>query len=255
MSLVSIILPYYKKINFFKKTYKTILNQTYKNYELIIIYDDQDLADYKKIVKIVKKNLKVKIFCNKKNLGAGLSRNIGIKHSKGSFISFIDADDLWNKNKLLKQLNFIKKNNYKFVSCNYKKELVNNSMNIIPSKKISYDMLLKNCQIGLSTVMLKKDVIIKDLFPNFKTQEDFSAWLKIMRVKKISCYNLDDTLVTWRYDKDSLSSNLFQKLKDAYSVFKFKEKFSFIMSIKYVLNLSINSIKRKNRFFNAKRIK
>ena len=128
-------------------------------------------------------------------------------------------------------------------------------MNIIPSKKISYDMLLKNCQIGLSTVMLKKDVIIKDLFPNFKTQEDFSAWLKIMRVKKISCYNLDDTLVTWRYDKDSLSSNLFQKLKDAYSVFKFKEKFSFIMSIKYVLNLSINSIKRKNRFFNAKRIK
>ena len=107
--LISIILPYYKKLKFFKKTYNSILNQTYKNFELIIVYDDSDLVELKKIKEIIKNNSKTKIICNKKNLGAGPSRNKGIKLSKGNYLSFIDADDLWKKNKLQKQLKFLKK--------------------------------------------------------------------------------------------------------------------------------------------------
>ena len=149
MPLVSIILPYYKKIKFFKQTYTSIKKQNYKNYELIIIYDDTNLYEYKKILKIVGKNKKVKIIKNKKNLGAGLSRNIGINYANGYYIAFIDADDTWNKNKLKKQIKFIKKNDYQFICCNYKKKNKNSSINVNPEKKISYDSLIKNCQIGL----------------------------------------------------------------------------------------------------------
>ena len=244
--LISIILPYYKKIKFFKKTLNSIISQTYKNFELIIIYDDADLTDYKKIKSITKNNPKIKIIINKKNLGAGLSRNIGIKVSKGEYISFIDADDLWKKNKLEKQTSFLKKNNYQFVSCNYRKQLKNGSKIIISPQKISYRDLITNCSIGLSTIMIKKKLIPKKMFPNLKTHEDFSAWLKIMRTKKISCYSLNKTLVMWRRDSNSLSSNLIQKLKDSYFVFRIYEKFSFIKSIILVLILSINSIKRKS---------
>jgi teichuronic acid biosynthesis glycosyltransferase TuaG len=252
MPLVSIILPYYKKINFFKETYKSIKNQNFKNFELIIIYDDQDLKDYYKILEIVKKNQKIKIFLNKKNLGAGLSRNFGIKKAQGKYIAFIDADDLWSKEKLKKQILFMRKNNYKFTCCNYSKKFKKNIIiDIKPKKKISYSDLIKNCQIGLSTVIIEKGLVNNKLFPNFKTQEDLAAWLKTMRLKKISCYTLGKKLVMWNYDSNSLSSNSFQKIFDAYRVFRLGEKISRLKSLIYVLRLSINSISRKIIFFNV----
>jgi len=251
MTLVSIILPYYKKINFFKNTYKSIINQSYKNFELIIIYDDHDLGEYNKILEIVKNDKRVKIFINKKNLGAGLSRNLGIKKAKGKYIAFIDADDLWNKNKLKKQIIFIQKNGYKFICCDYSKRFKNKKLiHIKPELKISYSNLIKNCQIGLSTVVIKKNLITYEIFPNFKTQEDLAAWLKLMRIKKISCYNLNEKLVIWNYNSNSLSSNTLQKIFDAYKVFRLSEKMSILKSFVFVIRLSINSISRKF-FFNV----
>lgn len=248
MSLVSIILPYYKKIKFFAATYRSIIRQSYQNFELIIIYDDKDLTELKTIKKIVRKNPKVKILRNKRNLGAGLSRNYGIKKSKGKFISFIDADDIWTRNKIKDQVKFIEKNKFDFISCNYKKKFSNKIINVKPQYEIRYKDLLNSCSIGLSTVMLRKKIIKHKLFSKLKTQEDFSAWLKIMREKKISCYNLNKTLVTWNYDKKSLSSNFFQKFQDAYKVFRINENFSLINSVIHLLVLSINSLKRKIKF-------
>ena len=252
MPLVSIIIPYYKKIKFFKNTYKSIVNQSYQNFELIIIYDDRDLKDYKNILKIIKKDKKVRIFLNRKNQGAGLSRNLGIKKAKGKYIAFIDADDLWSKHKLKRQIIFIQKNNHQFICCDYAKKYKNNRIiHIKPKKRISYSNLIKNCQIGLSTVVIKKNLISNELFPNFKTQEDLAAWLKLMRLKKISCYTLNEKLVIWNHSSNSLSSNSFQKILDAYKVFRKGEKMSIFLSILYVLRLSINSISRKISFYNV----
>ncbi len=100
MILVSVIIPYYKKKDFIKKTINSIKNQTYKNLEIIIIYDDEDHSDLKLIKKLKNLDDRIKIIVNKKSLGAGRSRNIGINISKGKFIAFLDADDLWEKKKL-----------------------------------------------------------------------------------------------------------------------------------------------------------
>ena len=122
MHLVSVIMPYFKKIFYIKSAIKSVINQSYKNLELIIIYDDKEHEDLIKIKKIIKKNRKIKLIINKKNLGAGISRNIGIKKSSGKYIAFIDADDIWSKKKLEKQINFIVKNKYKFIFCGYIKK-------------------------------------------------------------------------------------------------------------------------------------
>jgi teichuronic acid biosynthesis glycosyltransferase TuaG len=82
MSLVSIIIPYYKKIHYIEKTIHSILNQTYKKIEVIIVYDDQDLDDYKTIKKLIKNDKRFKLILNNKNLGAGPSRNKGIEMLK-----------------------------------------------------------------------------------------------------------------------------------------------------------------------------
>jgi teichuronic acid biosynthesis glycosyltransferase TuaG len=109
VDLVSIITPYYKKKKYIESAINSVLQQTYKNFELIIIYDDENKEDLNFLKKIIKKDKRIKIYINKKNLGAGRSRNKGIKLSKGSTIAFLDADDLWFHNKLQKQIFFMKK--------------------------------------------------------------------------------------------------------------------------------------------------
>ena len=106
MILVSVIIPYFKKKLYFKKTFDSVINQDYQNFEIIIIYDDEDLTELQFIRKIIIGHKNVKIIINSKQLGAGGSRNIGIKSAKGKFIAFIDADDLWKNNKLKLQLKF-----------------------------------------------------------------------------------------------------------------------------------------------------
>ena len=79
MKFVSIIIPYYRKLKYFSSCIKSITNQNYKNYEIIIVYDDEDKSDYKKINLIIKNNKRIKIIFNKKNIGAGRSRNKAAK--------------------------------------------------------------------------------------------------------------------------------------------------------------------------------
>ena len=119
MHLVSVIMPYFKKREYVEQSILSVMYQTYNKLELIIVYDDNSYKDYEYLSSICKKFNNIKILKNKKNFGAGESRNIGIKSSKGDLIAFIDADDYWYKNKLEKQIEFLDKYNYKFVFSNY----------------------------------------------------------------------------------------------------------------------------------------
>ena len=121
MALVSVIIPYYKKINHIRKTLNSVLDQTFQDFEIIIIYDDVNLDDLNVIEEFIKNNHKIKLIKNAKNLGAGRSRNIGIQNSTGKIIAFLDSDDYWDANRLQKQIKFMMDNNYKFTFCNYKK--------------------------------------------------------------------------------------------------------------------------------------
>ena len=140
MAFVSVIIPYFKKKTFIERTLLSVLNQTFQDFEIILIYDDEIKKNLKLIKKIVGNNPKIKIIENKKNLGAGLSRNKGIKNSSGSIIAFLDSDDYWVPERLEKQINFMKKNNYKFTFCNYKKN--GKEINILVKKKFHLEIYL-----------------------------------------------------------------------------------------------------------------
>ena len=246
MPLVSIILPYFRKINYIKKTINSILNQSFKDFEIILVYDDEDLHDLFIIESYFKNNPKIKIIKNKKNLGAGISRNNGIKHASGEIVAFVDSDDFWLPDKLERQTKFMQENNYDFTFCNYNKLISDKKIIKVKSTKsvLNYSDLLGSNEIGLSTVQLNKKIIFEELFPPLKTQEDYAAWLKISK-KNMNAYNFPHTLVLWNKTKNSLSSNFYQKLSDGLAVFMIYEKFNFIKSIYYLSLLAINSIKRK----------
>ena len=242
--IVSIIIPYYKKIKYFKKTYLSVLNQNFKNFEIIIIYDDENLSDLTKLKKIIKKKKNVKIIINKKNLGAGQSRNKGIAVAKGDFLAFIDSDDVWKKNKLKQQIKFMKKNNYFLTHTSY--NIINNQNNILSKRraatKLNYKNLLESCDIGLSTVMINKKKIKKIKFGYTKTKEDYSLWLKL--TKNIPFYGLNKNLTYWTKSNNSLSSSTFQKLIDAFRIYYFQEKFGIMSSIIRTFLLSLNFINK-----------
>ena len=110
MELISIIITYYNKKNFIRSTIESVSLQTYNNFEVLIIYDQENFDDYNYILDLIKTDSRFKIINNKKNFGVSYSRNVGLNFSKGKFICFLDADDLWTKDKLEKQYNFMIKN-------------------------------------------------------------------------------------------------------------------------------------------------
>ena len=241
MDLISVIIPYYKKKEYIISSINSVLNQTYKNLEIIIIYDDLNKEDLNLLKKIKKKDKRIKIYINKKNLGAGRSRNKGIKLSKGIFVAFLDSDDLWKKNKLKKQIFFMKKNGINASHTSY--TIINSNNKIIGSrnaKDMSYKQLLKSCDIGLSTVVLKKEIITSKIkFANIKTKEDYVLWLKIT-FNNNKIFALKDNLTKWRKLEDSLSSSKLQKIYDGYLVYRKYMNFNLLKSFGFLMLLSFN---------------
>ena len=246
--LVSIIIPYYKKKNFFKKTFTSAVNQSYKNIEIIIIYDDNSKSELKFIKKIVQNKKNTKVLVNSKNIGAGLSRNRGIKKSKGEYLAFLDADDLWKKNKLQKQIRFMNTNKIDASFTGY--QIMDEKNNIfgsrISKKKISYNNLIYSCDIGLSTVVIRKQKLINlnCYFPSLKTKEDYLLWLKLSK-KGLIFYGISNTLSYWKKTTNSLSSNVLQKMSDGFKVYFIYLNFGFFKSLFHLFILSINYL-RKN---------
>jgi len=241
--LVSIIIPYYRKKPFFEKTIDSINSQTYKNFEIILIYDDNNRSDLLFVKKVLKKIKNKKIIINKKNLGVGISRNRGINKSKGKFLSFIDADDVWNRNKLKKQIKFMKKNSLDFSYSDY--SIINEKGILIKKikspKTIKFKNLLFSCDIALSSVTIRSNLLKSEKFPNIKTKEDYLLWLKLSQ-KNIKMMGIRENLIFWRKTNNSLSSSIVQKFKDAFLVYNKYLKLNFLVSIVLIFFLSINSI-------------
>ena len=114
MDLISIIMPFYKKKPYFSNTLKSVLNQSYKNLEIIIIYDDTDLQDLEYINSLASNKPNIYIVSNNENLGVAKSRNKGIEKSNGKFIAFLDCDDIWLPEKIELQHKFMNENNCRF---------------------------------------------------------------------------------------------------------------------------------------------
>ena len=246
---VSVIMPYFDKKEFVEASIHSVLSQTFENFEIIIIYDDTSQDDFKFIKDFEKLDNRIKVLKNINNIGAGRSRNKGIEFSEGEYVAFLDCDDIWYKNKLKEQLEFMICNDYEISFTSY--DIIENKGNKIGSRKAAkvlfYKDLIKSCDVGLSTVIIKKKILdSKDYkFADLKTKEDYVLWLKIAR-KGIIIQGVNKTLMKWQKSNNSLSSNTLRKLFDGYSVYKIYMNFSMIKSFYSLLVLSINFVIKKN---------
>ena len=182
--LVSIITPVYNAERFLSETIKSVKEQTYKNWELLLV-DDCSKDNSAKIIKEFNRtDDRIKYIKLEKNSGASISRNTGIKNAKGRFIAFVDSDDLWEPEKLEIQISYMLEKNlgFTFTSYRYMKEngVKTNKVAKAPFK-INYNGLLKNTIIGCSTVVIDREIIGEFEMPLVKRGQDTATWYKFKK--------------------------------------------------------------------------
>lgn len=243
-------MPYYKKSKYIDETINSILNQSMQEFEIIIIDDELTESSLKVLKNLKKLDSRVKVFRNNENLGAGQSRNNGINLCIGEYVAFCDCDDLWKPQKLEKQIKFMREFNLRFSFTSY--EIINNQNLRIgfreAKKKLSFKQLRNSCDIGLSTVIIKKDVFNSKLFRfgKTKTKEDFILWLLLAK-NGIELSGMSECFASWRKNSESLSSSNFQKIIDGYRVYRKYLQYSRTKSLFFLIILSFNFMLKKIR--------
>lgn len=209
--LISIILPTYNSKKYISDTIISILSQTYKNYEVLIIDDhsnDETLSFLKRNFTSTKLR-----YINKKNYprGVSYSRKLGFEKSNGDYICFLDSDDTWDKDKLKKQINFMVCNNYLFTCTSVIRKKSNSTKLFVPPANLDFQQLQKTNSIHTSSVMIKRN-IIKNIDFVHLGYDDFILWLNIMK-RDIKCHNLNEPLCEYKVNvENSLSSNYLRAL-------------------------------------------
>ena len=234
-NLVSIITPNYNTEKFISKTIESVINQTYKNWEMIIVDDVSTDNGVSLIQSFIKKNNRIKFYQLEKNSGASVARNKAISLASGNFIAFLDSDDLWFPNKLELQLSFMLENNYTITYTSYKiiEEDGTDAKKIINCKeKLDYNRMLYSNEIGCLTAIYNANVLGKIYMPNLRKRQDYGLWLKILKKEKYA-FGLKEVLACYRNQTSSISQNKIEMLKWNYKLYRTIEKLPFYKAIYY----------------------
>lgn len=233
-SMVSIVTPVYNAERFLEETILSVLNQTYKKFELILVNDCSKDNSINIIRKFMEKDYRIKCIDLKENGGAARARNIGINSAKGKYLAFIDSDDLWEKDKLEKQVGFMERNKIVFSYTGY--EMINEGGEklgkIVKCKDIiTYKNLLRYNKIGCLTVMIDISTI-KNLQMEDINHEDYATWLKILK-QGYNAYGINEPLALYRKRDNSLSGNKLKSAKWTWNIIRHVEKTPLLKSILY----------------------
>lgn len=231
--LVSVIMPTYNCEEHIGASIESVIAQTYKEWELIIIDDCSEDNTNQIVKKYMQIDSRIQYIRNEKNVKAAVSRNIGIEKAKGKYIAFLDSDDLWEREKLKLQLRFMKQMGSNF-SCTAYEKINENSEKlnriIVPFEKADYSKVLLTNPIGNSTVIYNASKLGKVYLPESDKREDFALWLKILKSEKY-VYGMKDILMQYRVRKNSVSRNKVALIFSQWKLYRETEK----LSVRYSL--------------------
>lgn len=210
--LVSIIMPSYNTGRFIKETIESVLAQSYPVWELIIV-DDCSTDNTDDVVNQYLADERIRYIKNDTNSGAAVSRNRALREAKGKWISFLDSDDLWEPDKLQKQISFMRDNGYHFSYTNYieiDEESKPSGKSVTGPKRISKHGMYNYCWMGCLTVMYDAEKVGLIQIADIKKNNDYAMWLKAC--KKADCYLLNESLARYRKRSGSISNHGYMKL-------------------------------------------
>lgn len=210
--LVSVIMPSYNTAQYIRESVNSVIAQTYKSWELIIV-DDCSTDNTDEVISSIEDS-RICYLKNEKNSGAAVSRNRALREAKGKWIAFLDSDDLWYPEKLEKQIRFMEENNYHFSYTNYIEiddKSLPNGVEVTGPKKIGKTGMYNYCWPGCLTVMYDANLVGLIQIADIKKNNDYAMWLRVC--KKATCYLLNENLAEYRRGrKGSISTHSYKKL-------------------------------------------
>jgi len=246
-NLVSIITPSFNSSKYIKETVDSVLSQTYENWELIIVDDGSKDSSANIIQDLTNTDTRIKGFYFDKNIGAAEARNVAIQQAKGKYIAFLDSNDLWELEKLEKQISFMQTEDIAFSFSTYQPMSEDGSKlySIIHAPKIvTYSAYLKNTIIGCLTVVIDREKAGDFEMPNIRSSHDMALWLLIMK-RGFDAYGLDENLARYRIVSASNTSSKWRAAKDVWKIYREVEKLSFLYSSWCFLNYGFNALVKR----------
>lgn len=233
-SKVSIITPSYNSEKYIADTIKSVQKQTYQNWEMIIVDDCSTDSTCEIVESFSALDDRIRLLRQEKNAGAGAARTRAMRESKGRFVAYLDADDIWKPDKLNKQVQFMMKNKCDFSCTSY--EVIDDAGNkkgkvvhMLP--KVDYVGFLTNNLLQTVGIMVDLEKVDSELLvmPDIRRRQDAATWLKILKAGH-ECYGMRQVLAEYRRTEGSLSSNKFKAAMGVWYLYRNIECLSFPFS-------------------------
>ena len=211
-ALVSVIMPSYNTGRFIGESIESVMAQSYSEWELIIV-DDCSTDDTDMVVGGYLADGRIRYLKNEKNSGTAVSRNRALREAKGKWIAFLDSDDVWEPEKLQRQIAFMNENGCHFTYTNYvemdeKSQLTGRE--VTGPKCITKRGMYDYCWPGCLTVMYDAEYVGLVQIADIKKNNDYAMWLQIC--KKADCYLFDEDLARYRRRSGSISNHSYTEL-------------------------------------------
>jgi len=248
--LVSIITPAYNSQQFIAETILSVQNQSYSNWEMIIVDDCSSDATEQIVLGFSMADPRIKLHKLQRNSGAGVARDLGITVAEGRFIAFLDSDDLWKPLKLERQVNFLLANHLPFTFCYY--DCINEQgmalgKRITAPKELSYRQLFFCNFVGNLTGIYDVDYFGKIPVSSNRKRQDWIVWLTILKKVK-TAQPVQESLALYRIRENSISSSKWSLLSHNYSVYRSYHKLNVLLSLIAMIGFLFTQLLIKPRY-------
>lgn len=248
--MVSIIVPVYHAEKYIIETMDCVRAQTYADWELLLVEDCGGDRSAELIERYMEetKDARIRLIRQPSNMGAALARNRGVREARGRYLAYLDADDLWEPQKLERELAFLKEKDAAFVFTGYEfaDEWGRGTGKVVHvPAELGYREALKNTTIFTTTVMFDTQKVDRELLqmPVMKS-EDTALWWKILRFG-YTAYGLDENLAKYRRPGRSLSSNKLEAIRRIWNLYRKAEGMSVASSAYHFCFWAVRAVKRR----------
>ncbi|GGC06823.1 glycosyl transferase [Marinobacterium zhoushanense] len=244
--LVTVIMPAFNVEKYIKEAIKSVLDQSYNNFELIVIDDCSSDSTYELVKALEACDSRIKGVQLKENSGAAVARNKGVELASGRYIAFLDSDDIWLPHKLETQVAFMVDNGYPFTFSAYERVSEKGQMlgNVGVPDKVHYRQLLKTCLIGCLTAMYDTQQLGKVYFPLISKRQDFGLWLQLLKRTEYA-YGIDQVLAQYRVRTDSISANKASAASYTWKLYRDVEQLNLVESSYYFSHYAVRGVLRQ----------
>ena len=237
-ALVSIITPSYNSAKFIAETIQSVQNQTYPNWEMIIVDDGSSDETETVVLSIIQNDKRIQFHKLSQNSGPAVARNTGIEKASGDYLTFIDADDIWFPTFIENNIKTIQETGIPFVFSSYKRaneqlEFVYSDF-IVP-QKVSYTDILKSNSISCLTAFLDIKKLGKKYMPLIRKRQDMGLWLNYLKVIPFA-HGIQETQAIYRIRENSLSRKKSDLIKYQWQFYREVEKLNVFQSVYYMLH-------------------